>query len=188
MTDLRNDHVIPTKWLKNVNDNLLLFHAQAGKTYGQDAEALIWINFAIVLTRNALIGYAAGEMTFQETLRVVDTMSKLCPPSARLMLMGIAADRALNTKPKRLGEQKPLIPRWLRASFGQMIHQGMTEEGLTQIQAAQGVLELIDRWGFAALLKKNPTVETLQDWHRDWKRGQGIPLKTGRPSSPRKPP
>ncbi len=185
MTRALNDYTsIPPDWLANVEHKLALFLTQAEKTYQQDAQGLDWIKLSTDFARNALIGYAAGEMTFQETLQAVATMSGLCPPSARTLLLGIVADRALNTVPKYLGESKPLIPRWLRASLGEQIDRGMVEEGLTQTEATDRVLKLIDRWGFAALLKKKPTAKTLQDWHRDWKRATGSPLKPGRPRKP----
>lgn len=174
---------VDTKWLANVDGNLDLFRTQAGKTYRDDADALEWIDVAAAFARNALLGFAAGEMTFRETIQAVNTMSG-CPPAARITLLGIAADRALNTTPRRLGESKPLIPRWLRASFGELIERGMLEENLTQVQAADRVLSLIDRWGFTDVLKRRPTVETLQEWHRDWKRGTGATLKPGRPRKP----
>ncbi|MCP5138784.1 MAG: hypothetical protein H6979_02865 [Chromatiales bacterium] len=176
-----NDYRVDTRWHNNVVEHLQCFLDTAHKTFAKDPDGLKWIEAAIPTAHHALIGYARGEMSIEETLSVVNKLAQPCPPSARILLLGITADRALETKQRKLGESKPLIPRWLRAMCGEFVEKGMAEGGLSREDSIDSVLQLLNKWDLIDLLSRQPKESTLQEWHREWKKSNGVPMKRGRP-------
>lgn len=93
------------------------------------ADAAGWLEFAAKMCEQILGGYADGEMTVKETLRLAYACSVGCDPKGRALLLAWTAREVLGTTPKtrcastasKKRPRKPPYPTWLKRSAATLL-------------------------------------------------------------------
>lgn len=180
-----NEYTVDAQWHRKNISELMRVWDKAFRSYQLDPQAsegkgILALSRAVQLAKVALVGYAAGEMSLEALLRLLEKRVRRSPAGIRAEFIGTVVLRAQQIRPKQLGDQKPGTPRWIKAMGGEWMEQAIRENGMDPGQAAARTLKLLGNEG---LISRKLTESAITGWHQQWKQDQERSKKAARTRS-----
>ena len=123
--------------------------------------------------------YRDGDVTFERMFEIMRGCALGCDAAARVMLLGMLAERTLTTKPTKIARDSKYSRAQQRIA-ARLVRHVYEEQGI-KLEAA--LLDTIPWLVWLGICdESNPiSVATLRDWYINERRATGAPVRIGRP-------